>query len=66
MCRALHTLLYVSVEQSKNGKSTSINAAHVHQAVPFLSVAFDLAHAVLLNPAAAGIPGASTIQHGRA
>lgn len=35
----------------------------IHLTVPFLSVAFDLAHAIHLNPRAR-IPAASTIRHG--
>lgn len=62
-CSRLHPCRTV-----KTGTSTSINTARVlsyTEQVPFLSVALDLAHAVLLNPAA-GIPRASTIPHGRA
>lgn len=51
----------------EKGKSTSIKAVctGLRQAVPFLSVAFDLARAIHLNPAT-DFPAASTIQHGRA
>lgn len=59
-----YTLSQCSAKESKEKGKISV-CVELQQAVPLHSVAFDLSRAIHLNPTE-GIPGASTIQHGRA
>lgn len=72
VCRALqcsaahYRPCFTSVQTKRKEKNYICNiCTGLHQAVPFLSVAFDLARAIHLNPDT-GIPAANTIQHYRA